>query len=839
MRAFALFVSAGVVLSAALAAAQEPPEVGDLGNPDQIVVEGAKTFAPADIINKLLADLDVIDAAYPTAPLAEFEQTLTEKLLTGYRDNGFAEATAETRLDESLGKLVLTIVEGPRYVASAVHVSGLPEADAEWLRRELSDQPHEPGATAKTPPGPGVSQKALRWPVGKPAWCANLFQRWHKQIEHLLVDRGLVLTEFSMGVQLDRKHHTATLEVVFTDAGQPAVVGEIRITGNKANSREDILKFLDLTPGMAYAEGLCERVAEKLVRSGRFIKSSVRLIKPKAPGERLVIAIEVSEYDKAPLLRETLSKGEAALIKVGAWAAGFDQGKEELLWRTKGDGMELEIVVAPQSRIVAMLRELPVKDRKIPELFAVAMVVDRDHLSLYSAKRRRQVTLPARFSHSVATLALNFRHESPAHNQVASVGLGFGLKSRAKRSPFVEVKLNSSPVSLLALAHHDRWKMSWNNGLLSLDRKDEQLLIDPVSGRPVKMRAKASTEVTTVAAGEFERRVREIDAVGAMYPNDADVDRPATSVLDFVCTEAATLAPESIRKKVDVVHHLLDAGLLLPLERRLGAARSADEVGFSIPTADEDLPSDIDDPRSILHLLAQYLRPVELLVPRGSWPDRLAREAVLVLYGKSRHLHQEIAWQVSSPDAGPLRYAGVALTSALGGLEVAATRYGREGLNRLSPDLFHKDCECLLDPAGLAGECVANTCHALGQLDEDEAATVCEGLVLAGMIAETGRDKLAACLAKLRAEAAEGPRQETMYELLDVLWLTKFKDLAERGLRWMANLKTRELVNKPDAKTTSPDGANDKTGGNGVFQPGFRINSANKGQAKPSTNRYR
>lgn len=65
MRPLTLFVSA-VLFTLSVAAEESPPLVGDLGNPDQVVVVGATTFTAGEIVNELFADLDVVNAAYPT-----------------------------------------------------------------------------------------------------------------------------------------------------------------------------------------------------------------------------------------------------------------------------------------------------------------------------------------------------------------------------------------------------------------------------------------------------------------------------------------------------------------------------------------------------------------------------------------------------------------------------------------------------------------------------------------------------------------------------------------------------------------------------------------------------
>jgi hypothetical protein len=230
MRRLASFIL--VVFAVVHAGADEPwPVVGDLGSPDRLVVEGAQTFSPAEIVRELLGDLDVANAAYPTAPLDEFRRTIAEKTVAGYKSEGFAEATAETRLDDTLGKLVLTIVEGPRYIASEVHVSGLPQADADWLRDELTARAEElnDDRVSTAPPRPGARRKMARWPIGKPAWCADeSFLALHRQIVDLFLDRSLIFPEFTIAAQLNRELHTAALAVIFTDRGQPALLDKIR-----------------------------------------------------------------------------------------------------------------------------------------------------------------------------------------------------------------------------------------------------------------------------------------------------------------------------------------------------------------------------------------------------------------------------------------------------------------------------------------------------------------------------------------------------------------------------------------------------------------------------------
>lgn len=152
MRVPKLLTFAVLALAAGRSCAEESAvPVGDFGDSEKIAVRGAIAFAESTIVRELLANIDVVRAADPASPLEEFERVLREKTVAAYRHSGFAKATAQTRLDEQLGQLVLTIAEGPCYLAGEIEISGLPEAGAAWLRDKLAAKTADDEGTA---PGP-------------------------------------------------------------------------------------------------------------------------------------------------------------------------------------------------------------------------------------------------------------------------------------------------------------------------------------------------------------------------------------------------------------------------------------------------------------------------------------------------------------------------------------------------------------------------------------------------------------------------------------------------------------------------------------------------------------
>jgi hypothetical protein len=88
------------------------PRVGDYGDPDRLVVKGAKTFKAEDIKKALTDSLCCRIAATPSADLSEYFDEVQNSILAGYHQAGFPSAEVKVKLDFESDCVVLEIDEG-------------------------------------------------------------------------------------------------------------------------------------------------------------------------------------------------------------------------------------------------------------------------------------------------------------------------------------------------------------------------------------------------------------------------------------------------------------------------------------------------------------------------------------------------------------------------------------------------------------------------------------------------------------------------------------------------------------------------------------------------------
>jgi hypothetical protein len=821
MRVLTLLMFATLALSAARSYGDKTaPLVADFGNPDRLTVRGATTIAESTIVRELYANIDVVKAADPAVPLEEFERVLCEKAIAGYRHLGFAEATVQANLDEQLDKLVLTIVEGPRYLAGEVEISGLPDAKAAWLRDKLAAEnaaDEEKAVGPWTPDSFKNMDGPLRWPVGKAAWCdSETRHQLQRRIEELLFDDGLLFPEFTVRVRLDKQSERAGLVIEVADPGLPAALDEIVIVGNETNSREDVLKYLGLAPGIAVRTDLRNEVIDKLAQSGRFTESKVEFNKPAARGERLTMKITLTEYKKAPSLREPFSKEEAALVRLSKWLSRFNESDEEIIIERKTPGMTAEFVVAPRRGIIGMLRET-VQDEAQPDApFVLAAVFTEGRLGVFSTALQRQFSMRNVALQARAGLQLSIHDGPPKFDGRGSLSYGLQFRSGSPYRRPIHVALKDTAVAMLALAHEYNADLSWSDDVLTVWYAGRQLKLDSVTGRLLAARGGDSAGTLNVAcsSGEFDRRLQDIEKLARKYPNDFDRERPLTSAAMFACDAWMARLRGDARERWKISRRLLELGLLQPVDRELVAIHQTDAPYFWIPPGENS--------RQFAQAgsqIAKYVfsslgnRLIHALVPRGSWPERLAHETVFAALGESRRLLDEAYY---APDgAGPLWRVSSAAALWISEMQGASARCAREGMRRMSPQDFVRDCAALRDTSGLLGRCITNAADVLSRLDEAEAAALCKTLTEGGAVPEMlGRD-LAASLELLRHHP--GRVRDTDLECaLETLWQLALRDRVERALWKLAGTSPRKSL------LTSPVGGNEATKGGADDSPLFQ-----------------
>lgn len=828
MRVSTLLAFAVLALAAGRSHADESAApVADFGDPEKIVVRGATVFAESTIVRELLANIDVVHAADPAAPLEEFERVLREKTVAAYRHSGFAKASAQTRLDEQLGKLVLTIAEGPCYLAGEIEISGLPEAGAAWLRDKLAAKTADDEGAASGPWTPDFKNLdgSLRWPVGKPAWCdseTQLTLQW--RVEKLLFDYGLLFPECTVRLRLDEPRRQAALAIDVANCGPPASVDEIVISGHEANSREDVLKYLAIEPGMALRPYLRAELADKLARSGRFIESKVEFDKPAARGERLTMRIALTEYKKAPPLGQSLSREEAALVKLSEWLSRFNESDEEIVVTRKTRGAVVECVIAPRRGMIGMVRETADDPNASGAPFTLALVVAENRLAIYSATLQQQLAARDLASHVRAGLQVAIHNGPPKFDGQGSIGYGIHVSQGAPYRRPVHFALKDTAVALLALAHEYNAEMSWHDNVLTIWYSGRQLKLDAVSGRLLEARGgdKAGSLSIVHSSGEFARRLELIERTTSNYSNVLDGERPLTSVATFACDAWMARLHGEARAPYKVARRLLELGVLQPIDRELTALVQTSPPYFWIPPGESGRQFLGQGPQNTRFVFSYFgNRITHALVPQGAWPERLVHEAVFASLGDSRRLLDDLYYPPES--AGPLWHLSGAAVSSWSQMPGASARCAREGLRRMTPEDFLRDCAGLTDTSALMGRCVANAAAALSRLDEAEAAALCQTLVDLGAIGESQRRDLAACLERLRQRPGQVGDEE-LDRVLETLWQLALRDRVAKALRKLAGIKPRQnLLASPPSGTNPANGQNEAaknaSKGNDLFRP--------------------
>ena len=156
-----------------------------------------------------------------------------------------------------------------------------------------------------------------------------------EDINAALSELGYFFPKFQAGIELNSDNKTADLIIDILDEGPPADIGSIDISGNKINSKEDIMQYLGIESGMTFTREDHLNVKRKLWESARFIKAEVTPMKPAATDDKILLHFNLVEYPHAPPLTKSLSPEEETLLKLHKWLADNTHWEADLIIRAK------------------------------------------------------------------------------------------------------------------------------------------------------------------------------------------------------------------------------------------------------------------------------------------------------------------------------------------------------------------------------------------------------------------------------------------------------------------------------------------------------------------------
>src|ERR1035441_1124542 len=215
--------------------------VGDLGDLQRLVFEGAKVFSAESLRQGLKSTGDFYEVSHPLAPLDAYLEILERKLRLGYQHHGFPDARIEVRHDARAGRIVVKLEEGPRYVCGTVKVTGAQKMPAAAIvaRLTLSQAPTQsvqavfnfmdkaPTSNSLTEAGSKEpAQTEAFWVKGEPAPFSELdLRRMKTLVTDALHEHGFLFAKANVAVVPDKAARTAELQVeVLEEGGRVGVI---------------------------------------------------------------------------------------------------------------------------------------------------------------------------------------------------------------------------------------------------------------------------------------------------------------------------------------------------------------------------------------------------------------------------------------------------------------------------------------------------------------------------------------------------------------------------------------------------------------------------------------
>jgi ankyrin repeat protein len=774
------------------------PRVGDFYNLQRVVFEGTNTFSDKALREALKSAWGFAEATHPLAPLDELLEAIQRKLLTGYQHEGFPEAQVAARHDAKAGRIVVKVVEGPRYLCGEVKVTGTQKAEVAGIIQPLTvsrpaalatQQPFEfknqaPGLNPLRPPTDGSKPEDAPWLKGEGAPFSDIDARQMRtRVLDALHEQGFLMAKASVTVVPDKAARTAQLQVEVSAEGPRSVIERIDVAGNKTNSTEAVLRYLEIKPGMELSAKLIYGIQDRLWRAARFLTNSISLGSPDAEG-RVALRIGLVEYEEAPPLGQEFSPIERGMLKLRDWLAKVDQGGDDFqvsIPGFPGKSPAVDAVLSPRLGLLILAKAAGAEGAGGDEY---ALAFKAGQAGFYAPISGHKLVLPAPKAQLTIVMACQSKvpdaDKGPFDIQVAA---GFkSIPDDTPTAPAYRFELALAPVVCIGFAH--RWDCkTWFDGDLLIRSNATLLLkVNTGTGRLVEFRHTDKDEGFSAElrcqADAFKPALQHVEATTAGLADSADTNAPFSSAIAFLIEE--TLSSKYLGSQLRTNSTLGKASRLsllvrkFPLERVLAplnrlATGTNDPAkgpnGFMIP-----VDPDLIQPTAggMMALVADYLlqKSDDLFAPR-SWPWTLLRETCFTIQGKSRYREEAIKEVRDSAETGPL--GCLVLAELLAQFQPPLAREAAaRGLERLTAADLRRDCRLFLAGDSIISQCCQALATSLRDMDEAQLETLLKEQPPA--IADFIRD----CLQRLRAQK-EQPVFEALAPALDAFW--------ERGLK--------------------------------------------------------
>lgn len=813
--------------------------VGDLAMTRNLKFEGNTGFAATDLIHGLACDAGVVLASHPAGSFAGFLDAIQRALQRGYRAAGYPDARVAMRYTtapDTPACIIASVTEGPRYRTGTVRVTGAPPEIADGLVRTLTittpqqanslqqridaeiaaagatmatdenqDQANPSASGPATRAATGAATGTLQpvempmtsssvntaiWTADQPVDFEYLTDAMIKgTIQAKLAQSGHPMARWNQQI-VRLPDGCCDLVIAIDDIGPAAVVGSIKITGNRRNTAEKITDLVKLKPGDPLLPENLAAVRMALWNSGRFWPFSVRTVAADAARE-VDVVIAVNELEKAPALDVEPTDIQAAALRAARVANEAFASRGFLLAGEK-DGVKFDLALDPGGTIAAKLSlQEGGRDILVGMDNGLMRVVTRDKSGTTAFSLpigSKGITgivkiLPSRQFEKDWDVALSFAF-SFATGSAGDAGTGAFMLNMLISPTFAYL-------TDLDLAIKDGTLIASSKGSVQFTADAVTGKLVSIAGYPVimgdattkgllkeldevimtdgsKNTALAWSDLLARGLGIAFRDMHAAEATGKPRQKPPGAKGVSVAVGSFVCNwlpSLRDLSPRQIEATERIVARML-RGIVAGHEDA-GVEKSS----FHVPV-DSTQGQNLTMP---ILLGLGFIQLSEAAFPPDTWMSTLSREMLFSLAGNHRYTSTTIDSLLADPEMGPL---GSLLAARMIDFVMPGKvrMFEEKALRQCTADGFRRDWELATRGDSSLAKMITGMFDALAALTPAEEADIL--LLLGPDRAAWFRDLLVA----LRSRPPGGKLADCIAPHMDALWTNHLGPMMSKSL---------------------------------------------------------
>lgn len=333
--------------------------------------EGVTSFSIQQMKSAITGSIDFLKASFPNSSDDDLASSIQAAVVRGYHNRGFANVRVSARIDRQRKALTVRVDEGAKFLAGDIQIVGAKQLSIErlvhWCQREqpveqadiplrVSDKNQvtqlrnregrldEPAADKLA----AYKVEVKHDPVWQTGMSRSLLPESQEHLKKYLVqgfeDQGFYHAQYDFQVVADVQSQTLRLTVDIKNEGPRATIGELEVSGQAFNSREQILAHLQLAEGQPISGLRCAELERRLFESGRFLRHATLVVPGTAQQPKAKLFIDLREFNGAPTLAQEFSQPQNMAIEVANWVSSWSKSNQDLV-------IDLKISAALRDRL--------------------------------------------------------------------------------------------------------------------------------------------------------------------------------------------------------------------------------------------------------------------------------------------------------------------------------------------------------------------------------------------------------------------------------------------------------------------------------------------------------